>query len=79
MKSSGLNKTLQISRIIENNRYILFFNRIQKFEIISKIRARRANFEAIKNNKKVYFSNLFLILFFLKQNASVNKNEINKK
>lgn len=58
MKSSSFNKTLQISRIIENNRYILFFNRIQKFEIISKIRARRA-LKRLKITKKY----IFLIFF----------------
>lgn len=68
---SDLNETLQILKIIENNRYILFFNYQDsslKDEIISKIRPK--NFEAIKNNQKVYFSNLFLIFFFFKQNAS---------
>lgn len=76
---SDLNETLQILKIIENNRYILFFNYQNsslKDEIISKIRPK--NFEAIKNNKKVYFSNLFLIFFFLNK-MLVNKSEVNKK
>lgn len=76
---SDLNETLQILKIIENNRYILFFNYQDsslKDEIISKIRPK--NFEAIKNNQKVYFSNLFLIFFFLNK-MLVNKSEVNKK